>query len=77
MSPRIVTCTIKPGSRRGPAVEIADDGALTLIVREPATENRANQAAVRLLADHLGVPKSRIRLVAGHTSRTKRFAVDD
>lgn len=77
MSPHIVTCTIKPGSRKGPVVEIGDDGALTLFVREPATEGKANRAAVVLLAAHLGVPKSRVRLIAGQTSRLKRFAVDD
>ncbi|MET9328186.1 DUF167 domain-containing protein [Tsukamurella sp. NPDC003166] len=77
MSPRTVTCTIKPGSRKGPVVEVGDDGALTLFVREPATEGKANTAAVVLLAAHLGVPKSRVRLIAGHTSRLKRFTVDD
>ncbi|WP_019202467.1 DUF167 domain-containing protein [Tsukamurella sp. 1534] len=77
MSARTVTCTIKPGSRKGPAVETSDDGALTLFVREPATEGRANKAAVELLAAHLGVPKSRVRLVSGQTSRIKRFSVDD
>ncbi|NMD57524.1 MULTISPECIES: DUF167 domain-containing protein [Tsukamurella] len=76
MSSRTVTCTIKPGSRKGPAVEVDDAGALTLFVREPATEGRANTAAVALLAAHLGVPKSRVRLIAGQTSRFKRFAVD-
>ncbi|GAB3129154.1 DUF167 domain-containing protein [Tsukamurella serpentis] len=77
MSSRTVTCTIKPGSRKGPVVETADDGTLTLFVREPATEGKANKAAVVLLASHLGVPKSRVRLIAGQTSRIKRFAIDD
>lgn len=77
MSPRTVTCTIKPGSRKGPVVEVDDAGALTLFVREPATEGKANKAAVELLASHLGVPKSRVRLIAGQTSRLKRFTVDD
>ncbi len=77
MSPRTVTCTIKPGSRKGPLVAADDAGALTLFVREPATEGKANRAAAELLAAHLGVPKSRVRLIAGQTSRIKRFAVDD
>lgn len=77
MSERTVTCTIKPDSRKGPVVEVGDDGALTLFVREPATEGKANKAAVLLLAAHLGVPKSRVRLIAGQTSRLKRFAVEE
>lgn len=76
MSSRTVTCTIKPGSRKGPVVETAPDGSLILFVREPATEGKANKAAAELLAAHLGVPKSHVRLIAGHTSRIKRFAVE-
>ncbi|MGH3726736.1 MAG: DUF167 domain-containing protein [Mycobacterium sp.] len=75
MGQRTVVCVIKPGSRKGPAVEHADDGALTLFVREPAIEGKANKAAVALLADYLDVPKSTVRLVAGETSRLKRFVV--
>ncbi|MBF9521038.1 hypothetical protein BKG83_09170 [Mycobacteroides chelonae] len=76
MSERTVVCVIKPGSRKGPAVEVADDGALTLFVREPAIDGKANKAALALLAEHLGVPKSAVRLVAGQTSTLKRFSVE-
>ena len=75
MSDQIVV-TVKPGSRKGPLVEADDDGALTVFVREPATEGKANKAVAALLAAHLGVPKSRVALVGGATSRTKRFRID-
>ncbi|MFD6199604.1 DUF167 domain-containing protein [Mycobacteriaceae bacterium NPDC060252] len=75
MSVRTVVCVIKPGSRKGPVVEVADDGTLILFVREPAIDGKANKAAVALLAEHLGVPKSMVRIVAGQTSRLKRFSV--
>ncbi|APE14559.1 DUF167 domain-containing protein [Mycolicibacterium pallens] len=71
-----VVVTVKPGSRKGPRVETADDGSLTLFVREPATEGKATEAAARLLAEHLGVPRSAVTLTAGATSRVKRFRVD-
>ncbi|EFV11744.1 DUF167 domain-containing protein [Segniliparus rugosus] len=74
---RIVTVTVKPGSRRGPSVEAAEDGSLTVCVREPAVEGRATAAAAVVLAKHLGVAKSRVALVSGATSRVKRFAVFD
>ena len=70
-----VTVTVKPGSRKGPLVEAAADGALTIYVRERAIEGKATEAAARLLADHLGVPRSRVELVAGATSRVKRFRI--
>ena len=72
---RIVTVAVKPGSRKGPLVEVAADGSLTVFVREPAVEGKATAAAAAVLAKHLGVPKSRVVLVSGATSRVKRFAV--
>lgn len=71
----MVTVTVKPGSKKGPLVETADDGSLTLYVRERAIEGKATEAVIRLLAEHLGVPKSRVALVSGATSRVKRFQI--
>ncbi|WP_179472329.1 DUF167 domain-containing protein [Mycolicibacterium vinylchloridicum] len=71
-----VVVTVKPGSRKGPLVEMAGDGALTIYVREPAIEGKATEAAARLLAAHLGVPRSAVTLASGATSRIKRFRVD-
>ncbi|WP_405183510.1 DUF167 domain-containing protein [Nocardia sp. NBC_01377] len=68
--------TIKPNSRKGPLVETLDDGTLQLYVRAPAVEGKANRAAIELLAEHYGVPKSAVRLAAGATSRHKRFEID-
>ncbi len=66
--------TVKPG-RKGPLVETGSDGELTIYVREPAVDGKANHAAAALLAAHLQVPRSRVELVSGATSRVKRFRV--
>ncbi|MAU83572.1 DUF167 domain-containing protein [Gordonia sp. Z-3] len=71
-----IVVTVKPGSRKGPLVETNPAGSMTVYVREPAAEGRANKAVAEILADHLRVPKSRIALVGGATSRTKRFRID-
>lgn len=71
----VIAVIAKPNSRKGPLVEAADDGALTVYVREPATEGKANKAIALVLAKHLGVPKSSVVLVSGAMSRTKRFRV--
>ena len=71
----IVVVKVKPGSRKGPLVEVGSDGALTIYVREPAVDGKANEAVIRLLASHLRVPRSRVELVSGMTSRVKRFRV--
>jgi uncharacterized protein len=70
-----VVVRVKPGSKKGPLVEVAEDGELTIYVREPAVEGKANEAVVRLLANHLDVPRSRLELVSGATSRVKRFRI--
>ncbi|WP_373864021.1 DUF167 domain-containing protein [Nocardia mexicana] len=67
---------IKPNSKKGPLVEVLGDGTMQLFVRAPAVEGKANKAAIELLASHYGVPKSAVRLVAGVTSRFKRFEID-
>lgn len=70
-----VVVKVKPGSRKGPLVEIGPDGELTIYVREPAVDGKANEAVTRMLAAHLDLPKSRVELVSGTTSRLKRFRV--
>lgn len=70
-----LSVTVKPNSRKGPLIDVDADGAMTVYVREPATEGKANKAVAALLAKHLGVPKSSVVLVGGATSRIKRFRV--
>jgi len=69
--------TVKPGSKKGPLVEVADDGALVVYVRERAVDGAANDGVIKLLADHFGVAKSRVGIVRGHTSRSKLVDIDD
>ncbi len=44
-------------------------------VDEKAKEGRANKRLIEILAEHLGVPKSRLRLVSGARSRDKLVEV--
>ena len=71
----MLSVRVKPGSKKGPLVEVGPDGELTLFVRERAVDGKANDAVRRLLAEHLSVPPSRVELVSGQTGRLKRFRI--
>jgi uncharacterized protein (TIGR00251 family) len=45
-------------------------------VRAIADGGEANRAVTELLAKSLGVPKARVRLLSGATSRSKQIAID-
>lgn len=45
-------------------------------VAEPPEDGRANEAVLRLLAETLDVPRARVTLVSGHSSRDKIVVLD-
>lgn len=52
---------------------IVEDGAIRVYVTTVPEDGKATAAVVKLLAKALGVPKSRLELVRGATSRDKVF----
>lgn len=72
-----VSVQVKPGSKKGPLVQTSLTGELLVYVREPAIDGKANKAVIELLAKYFEVPKSHVQLVAGRTSRHKRFKIID
>ncbi|MDE2481668.1 MAG: DUF167 domain-containing protein [bacterium] len=68
-----VTVTVKPGSKH-PGIE-REGESLVVRVRERAVEGAANAAVIRALAEHFDVAPSRVTLVHGSRSKTKRFDV--
>jgi uncharacterized protein len=59
-------------------IETLADGrsVVRVRVRAIAEGGEANRAVTELLAKALGVPKARVRLLSGATSRLKQMAVD-
>ena len=64
---------VKPNSRTED-VSLEGDGFIVR-VKEPPREGKANQAVITLLAEHLGVPKSRVRILSGFRSKNKVIEV--
>ena len=58
-------------------VEELEDGAMRVRVYVTIVpeDGKANKAVIALLAKALGVPKSRLDLMQGHTSRDKTFRI--
>jgi uncharacterized protein YggU (UPF0235/DUF167 family) len=56
---------------RTEGVEPQEDGSFKVRVRVKAEKGRANARVLEVLAEHLGVAKSRLELVRGAASREK------
>ncbi len=65
---------VQPRANRD-AIEGEHSGALKVRLTAPPVEGRANDSLRRLLAEHLNVPVSAVRIVAGENSRNKRVSI--
>ena len=64
---------VKPNSK---TEELGREGdSFILKVKEPAREGKANQAVIKLLAEHFSIPKSQVRILSGFKSRNKVIEV--
>jgi uncharacterized protein len=60
---------VKPSSK---TAEVSREGDNFIVkVKEPPKEGKANQAVIKLLAEHFGVPRSRVRILSGFRSKNK------
>ena len=72
----ILELHVQPGASRSEfAGKHGDRIKVRLAAR--AIDGKANQALVAFLAEHYGVPKSRVRIAAGLKSRQKRVIIDE
>ncbi|MFV2064023.1 MAG: DUF167 domain-containing protein [Chloroflexota bacterium] len=67
---------VTPRSSRDAIEGVGPDGVLRVRVTAAPSDGAANRAVLKLMASALGVPKSRVGLADGSTSRTKRLRVD-
>ena len=65
-----INIKVRPHSRKE-KVEKTSESELSILVKVPAREGRANEAAVKLLSAYFNIPKSRIAIVQGQNSRNK------
>jgi uncharacterized protein (TIGR00251 family) len=65
-----IAVTVVPRAHHA-RIERIDSGALRVAVTAPAHDGRANAAVIEALADYFRVPRSRVRIVLGRTTRRK------
>lgn len=70
----VLTLHIQPGAKR---TEVAGPHGEALKIRlaAPPVDGKANESLLAFLAERLAVPKARVTLEAGATSRSKRVRV--
>lgn len=66
----VVQIKVKPNSKK-PRIEEEAGGGLVVYLKSPPAEGKANEELIATLATHYGVPKSRVRIKMGASSRTK------
>jgi len=68
---------VTPRASRNEIVEVLDDGTIKVRIAAPPADDEANAALIEFLAEILGVPKSRLDIVAGASGRDKLISVVD
>ena len=70
-----LTVKVHPRARRSAVTGRLGD-AWKLDLTAPPAAGKANQECVRFLAELLGVPRARVRILTGLTSRTKVVEIE-
>jgi uncharacterized protein len=71
-----VRITVRATPRSGrDSIEAGAGGVLLVRVTAPPDDGKANAAVCKVVAEALGVPKTAVSVVRGHTARTKTLEV--
>jgi uncharacterized protein YggU (UPF0235/DUF167 family) len=68
---------VTPRASQNKIAELLDDGTVKVHIAAPPVDEESNLVLLNFLADVLGVPKSRLDIVAGVTGRDKLISVMD
>lgn len=68
---------VTPRASRNQIVGVLTDGTIKVHLAADPSDDKANALLVDFLAEVLGVPKSRVEIVAGETGRDKLISVLD
>ncbi|MEH2168447.1 MAG: DUF167 domain-containing protein [Nostoc sp.] len=66
---------VKPNSKQQ-KIEEQPDGSLTVYLKSPPIDGKANEELIKLLADKFDLPKSHVRIKSGFSSRQKLMEIN-
>ncbi|MEW5861495.1 MAG: DUF167 domain-containing protein [Cyanobacteriota bacterium] len=67
---------VEPNSKNK-SIEEAEDGSITVHLKSPPVDGKANEELIQILSKKFNVSKSRILLKSGLSSRNKLVEIDD
>ena len=72
---KIISVKVKPNAKQQRVMQ-AEDGSLTVHLKSPPIDGKANTELIQLLAKTFGVPKSAIRIKTGAGAKNKLVEID-
>ena len=70
-----IAVKVKPNSKEQKIIE-EEDGSLTIRLKSPPLDGKANEELIKVLSKKYNVPKSYIRIKSGASSRQKLIEID-
>ena len=71
----ILKVSVTPNARESAIVSYQND-ILKVRIHSPPDKGKANETLIVFLSEKLSIPKSRIRILSGHTSRLKKIEIE-
>ncbi len=65
---------VKPNSKNH-SIKEETDGSLTIQLKSPPVDGKANEELIKILAEKFGVSKSKIKIKSGSSSRHKLIEI--
>lgn len=72
-----INLKIIPKSSLNKIVGVDDDGVLKIKLTAPPVDGEANKMLIKFLSKEWNIPKSKIKIVHGETSKNKIIEIED
>lgn len=72
-----IAIRVTPRAPKNEIVQVMGDGTIKIRLTAPPVDGKANKELIKFLSEVLDVPKSKIEIIAGKTSRDKLISILD